>query len=332
VKRIAPCLLLATIAATTATRADPTITATTTPWPRTEKIEGVEILHVQKNVYMLAGAGANVTVQLGDEGPFLVDAGGIGQGARVLAAVQRLSPKPIRYIVNTSADADHAGGDSALVEASGGPRGLGGRSRNELNAGVMVTAHQNAVDRLQAGTPAFPALGGEGLPRSSVLKLAKKFYPNGEAVVATFLPAAHTDGDLMVFFRGSDVISTGDVFRTDSYPVIDPARGGTIAGELDALNDILDLVVAERNEMGGTRVIPGHGRLCNESEVIEYRNMLTIIRDRIKEMLGRKLTLAQVRAAHPTLEYDTVYGRGPEMTGDRLIEVIYNELRGPQRH
>lgn len=221
-------LLLAMIGATAVGRADPTVTALTAEWPQTEQVDGVEILHVQKNVYMLAGAGANVTVQLGDEGPFLVDAGGIGQGARVVAAVRHITPKPIRYLINTSADPDHAGGEAAIVDAAGGQRGLGGRDPTEPNVGVMTVAQQHTVDRLTAGTAAFPALTGEAVPLSAFYKMPKKLYPNGEAVLVYYEPSAHSDGDAIVFFRGSDVISTGDIFRTDSYPIIDPARGGTI--------------------------------------------------------------------------------------------------------
>lgn len=141
-----------------------------------------------------------------------------------------------------------------------------------------------------------------------------------------YQPKAHTDGDVLVFFRGSDVVSTGDIFRTDRYPVIDRARGGSIQGELDALNAILDITVPERNQMGGTRVVPGHGRICNEAEVLEYRDMLTIIRDRVRDMIRMNMSLAQVKAARPALEYDGLYGSQQEWTGETFLESLYGDL------
>jgi glyoxylase-like metal-dependent hydrolase (beta-lactamase superfamily II) len=140
------------------------------------------------------------------------------------------------------------------------------------------------------------------------------------------IPKAHTDGDSLVFFRKSDVVATGDIFRTDSYPVIDTAKGGTLQGELNALNTILDITVPERNQMGGTRVIPGHGRICNEADVLEYRDMLTIIRDRVRDMVRKNMTLEQVKAARPTLEYDGIYGADRNRTGEMFVETLYRDL------
>ena len=179
---------------------------------------------------------------------------------------------------------------------------------------------------LPAGSKALPKMTGDALPASTFFTPHKDFYSNGEAVQLLYQPNAHTDGDVIVFFRGSDVVSAGDVFRTDGYPVIDAANGGTIQGELDALNVILDITVPERNQMGGTRVIPGHGRICNEADVLEYRDMLTIIRDRVRDMVKKNLTLPQVKAAHPALEYDGLYGTRKEWTGDMFLEAVYRDL------
>jgi glyoxylase-like metal-dependent hydrolase (beta-lactamase superfamily II) len=138
-------------------------------------------------------------------------------------------------------------------------------------------------------------------------------------------PAAHTDGDLIVWFRKSDVVATGDVFSTVTYPPIDRARGGSIQGVLDALNQILDITFPAFNNQGGTLVVPGHGRICNESDVAEYRDMTTIVRDRIQLMIDKKMTLAQVKAAGPTKDYDGVYST-PSWTGEMFIEAIYADL------
>ena len=304
----------------------PAITALTAPWPEIVKVEGIEIVHVRKDVYMLVGGGANVTVQIGDTGVTLVDAGSEGQADKIAAAVRHLTRKPMRYLVNTSADADKVGGNAGIVKAAGGPNGLvGAAAGRPPNAGILTIAHGNASDRMIAGGPGLPALTGDAVPLSSFFTPKKSFYANGEAVEVRLQPHAHTDGDVFVFFRGSDVVSAGDIFRTDSYPVIDAANGGTIQGEIDALNALVDLAIPERNQMGGTRVVPGHGRVCNQTDVVEYRDMVTIIRDRIRDLAKKDKTLEQVKAAQPTLEYDGLYASS-DAVRDRFIETIYNQI------
>jgi len=325
---LAVVLLLALAAGATprAGAQQPTARALSEPWPEIVKVDGIEILHVQKGVYMLVGGGANVTVQIGEEGVTFVDAGARGQGEKIVAAVRHLTKKPLRYLVNSSADADNVGGNGAVVKAAGGSNGAAGNGGGTANTGILVMSHENALNRMMKGTPAFPALTGDALPESSFFTARKDFYANGEAVQILHQPKAHTDGDVIVFFRGTDVVSTGDIFRTDSYPVIDVAKGGSLKGELDALNTILDITVPERNQMGGTRVIPGHGRVCNEADVLEYRDMLTIIRDRVRDMAKKNMTLEQVKAAKPTLEYDGIYGTRREWTGAMFLEAVYKEL------
>ncbi|PWU07901.1 MAG: MBL fold metallo-hydrolase, partial [Terriglobia bacterium] len=170
-----------------------------------------------------------------------------------------------------------------------------------------------------AGQPATPF---DALPTDTFhrdMKLSHFF--NGEGVHIIHESAAHTDGDSLVYFRGSDVISTGDIFVTGGYPNIDLARGGSINGEIEALNQILDLSIAEFRSEGGTMVIPGHGRLCDSADVAYYRDMVTVIRDRIQDMIKRDMTLEQVKASKPTLDYDPRYG-----SGDRFIEAVYRSL------
>jgi cyclase len=331
---LAVVLPLALLAAATprAGAQQPTVRALSEPWPEIVKVDGIEILHVQKGVYMLVGGGANVTVQIGEEGVTFVNSGAPGQGEKIVAAVRHLTKKPLRYLVNTSADAGNAGGNGAVVKAAGGTNGPGGNGgAGGGNTGILVMAHENALNRMMKGTPAFPALTGDALPESSFFTPKKDFYANGEAVQILHQPKAHSDGDVMVFFRGSDVISTGDIFRTDSYPVIDVTKGGTLQGELDALNTILDITVPERNQIGGTRVVPGHGRICNEADVLEYRDMLTIIRDRVRDMVRKNMTLEQVKAAKPMLEYDGLYGAPKEWTGAMFLEMAYNEISAANR-
>jgi glyoxylase-like metal-dependent hydrolase (beta-lactamase superfamily II) len=310
----------------------PAVRALTEPWPEIVKVDGVEILHVRKGIYMFVGGGANVTAQVGDEGVLLVDAGAPGQTDRLIAAIRHLTKKPLRYLVNTSADADHAGGNGAVVKAAGGTSGpavggppAGGAGR-PANVGILTIAHENAVNRMIAGSRTLPPLTGDALPESTFFTPRKEFYANGEAVQVLHQPHAHTDGDVLVFFRGSDVVSAGEVFRTDSYPRIDLASGGSIQGELDALNAILDITVPERNQMGGTRVVPARGRISNEADVLEYRDMLTIVRDRVREMVKEGKTLQQVKAAHPMIEYDGIYGKDKDWTGEMFLETVYRDL------
>jgi len=294
-------------------------------------VDGLEILPVQGNVHMIAGAGGNVSVQTGDEGVFVVDAGGAGHGERLLSAVTRLSNRPIRFLVNTNADGDHIAGNETIVKSQRGTRGPrpggGGGGAQGQNVGVVSVAHENAFNRMSAGSPGVPPLTGDGLPASTFFTPRKDLFSNGEPVQLISQPNAHTDGDILVFFRKSDVVVTGDVFVTTSYPVVDTVRGGSVQGVIDALNAIIELTVPERNQMGGTRVIPGHGRICNEADVVDYRDMVTIIRDRVQEMAKKRMTVQQVKAARPSLEYDGIYGATTgNWTTDMFLETVYREV------
>jgi glyoxylase-like metal-dependent hydrolase (beta-lactamase superfamily II) len=168
-------------------------------------------------------------------------------------------------------------------------------------------------------------------PTDAYVPEEKDIYFNGEAVMIYHEPMAHTDGDSIVFFRKSDVVVAGDTFVTTSYPFIDRANGGSVQGELNALNRILDLAVPAHEQEGGTFIIPGHGRVCDEADVLEYRDMVTIVRDRIQDMVKRGLTLDQVKAAKPTLDYDRHYGSDTGfVTTAGFIEAVYNDLKNPQ--
>jgi cyclase len=305
----------------------PTIRALTEEWPETITVDGIEIVPVLKNVYMLVGGGANVTIGFGDEGVVMVDTGAPGQAAKLQAAVRRVTRKPLRYLINSGPDADHIGGNGDMVKWAGGTSGpQAGQGARPPNVGTAVIAHENAYNRMINGTRELAALTGDALPESTFFTPRKDLYANGEPVQILYQPAAHTDGDVFVFFRGSDVVSAGEIYRTDQYPLVDLTRGGSINGELAALNNLLDITVPQRNQMGGTRVVPSYGRISNEADVLEYRDMLTIIRDRVKAMADKGMTLQQVRAAKPALEYDGVYGTKPAWTGDMFLEAVYNSL------
>jgi cyclase len=282
----------------------------------------VHVLPVQGNVYMLVGAGGNVTLQVGNDGVLVVDTQFAQMSDKILAAIRQLSTKPIRYIINTHAHPDHIGGNEKLARA--GERLTSGE--NFLGEGAAIVTHGLTYNRLngQSGEPPLPVPLWATDP---FFTEKKEIFFNGEAIELLHQPAAHTDGDILVFFRRSDVVTAGDIFVTTTYPIIDLQRGGSINGLIDAVNRILDIAIPADKQEGGTEVIPGHGRLSDEADVFEYRNMLTIIRDRIQEMVQKGMTLQQVKAAKPSEDYDPRYGTNTGFwTTDMFIEAVYKSL------
>ena len=285
-------------------------------------------------VYMLVGAGGNIAVQVGDEGVVMVDTGVAAASDAVTRTVRTLTDKPIRYIINTHHHADHVGGNEALVNASGGQRtdagGGGGAQLQQNQNGVMVFAHQNTVDAML-----FPPGGRAPYPepavaRSSFITTDKQLHFNGEAIELWWHPNAHTNGDVLVYFPRSDVIVAGDLLQMGGFPMFDAEAGGRLQGLLNGLNQMIDLAVPRFNQIGGTRIIPGHGWLCTESDVVEARDMATIVRDRVQHLVSKGATQEQVKAAKPLADYDPVYGTttGP-WTTDRFLEAVYTDLKKP---
>lgn len=288
----------------------------------------VEVIPVRGTVHLVAGSGANISVQVDSDGLLLVDTSAAAMSDKVLAAIRTISDKPIRQIINTSADEHHTGGNENLSNSgknvNAGVGGRGGREPARLE-GAPVIAHELVLHRM-SGLKGEPARMPYGVwPHDTFFTNRKQIYFADEVVEMLHMPAAHTDGDVIVWFRKSDVISTGDVFSTVTYPMIDLTRGGSVQGMLDALNRILDITFPAFNNQGGTLVVPGHGRICNESDVAEYRDMTTIIRDRIQAMIDKRMTLAQIKAAGPSKDYDGVYST-PAWTGDMFVEAIYTDL------
>jgi cyclase len=289
----------------------------------------LHIVPVQGNISMLVGAGGNITLSIGKDGILLVDTGLAPMSDKVLAAIRKLSDKPIRYIINTHVHADHTGGNEKIAKA--GSTINGGNVVGDIGAsaqqGATVIAHQAVLDRMSAPTGSQPALPSAAWPTDTYNGEEKELFFNGEAIQMFHEPAAHTDGDTIVFFRRSDVVATGDLFVTTSYPIVDTERGGNIQGVVKALNHILDITIPAEKQEGGTYVIPGHGRVCDEADVVEFRDMSTIIRDRIQDMVKKGMTLEQVKAAKPTRDYDPRYGAEKGFwTSDKFVEAVYKSL------
>jgi glyoxylase-like metal-dependent hydrolase (beta-lactamase superfamily II) len=300
------------------------------PFPGNPNFDALEVdvLHVAGNVYLVAGAGANIAVQIGDEGTLLVDSGYAQMGPKVLAAVGELSPNPIWTIVNTTLADDHTGGNAAMVAAGemnqAGP-GLGGRP----NEGDLV-AHANLLRLMTEIGEA--TISTDRWPPSTFAGDDKDLYSNGEPVVIMHIPNATTSGDSMVWFRKSDVLVTGEIMNMTAFPHIDLEHGGSITGVLEGLNTLLDIMVPAHLQEGGTMVIPAHGRISDEHDVVEYRDMVTIIRDRVQNAIDQGMTLEQVLDVSPsyTYEYEPRFDRDPTWTAGMFVEAIYRNLSGDQ--
>jgi len=274
----------------------------------------VKAVKVQGNVYMIVGAGANIAVQVGEDGVLVVDAGAAGTSDKVLAAIRGIAPdKEIRWVVNTTFQPDHTAGNESISKA--------GRTVNGNTADII--AHENVAARMiKAKVP------DSSRPFKTYFEENRDFPFNNEAVLIYHPASANTDMESIVMFRKSDVLVAGDVYRTDSFPLVDPDNGGTTQGVIDALNYILAQTVPSKMlEEGGTYVIPGHGYISDEHDVVMYRDMMYIIRDRIKEMVDKGMTLEQVKAARPALDYEGRYGADTgSWTTAMFIEGIYKDL------
>lgn len=278
----------------------------------------LKTVHVQGNVHLVVGGAANSAVQVGPQSLVLVDTQAADASASLIAAVRQLSPRPIQLIINTHAHPDHTGGNAAIAKA-----GLTAMTR--MDVGATITAHEDVQAHMSM---AQPPVAVAAWPTDTFFDGEVEWFVNGEAIRVIHMPG-HTSGDSIVYFRESDVVIAGDVFSTMSYPFIDAARGGSIDGVIQALNNIIDIAIPEENQEGGTLIVPGHGRVTDEYEVVLYRDMLTVIRARIQEMVKAGRTLEQVRAAKPTLDYDGRYGSssGP-WTTDMFVEAVFRAAAG----
>ena len=302
-------------------------TAKQMPFPKNpdwSKLE-LDVLKVQGQVYLIAGAGGNIAAQIGDESVLLVDTGYEQMAPKVTAAIRKLSNKPLRTIISTTLMDSHTGANGLLVKEgrqidNTGP-GLGGRPNEaDLIGSSRLSAIMTQIGRAKISVDRWPP--------STYPGKSKDLTSNDEAVIIMRIPNAVTDGDSMVWFRKSDVVVTGEIMNMANFPFIDTEHGGTINGILDGLNTVLEITVPKHNQEGGTMVIPGYGRIGDEHDVLEYRDMLTIIRDRVQNAIKKGMTLQQVKALKPsvTYEYELRYSRDPAWTAEMFVEAIYKNL------
>jgi glyoxylase-like metal-dependent hydrolase (beta-lactamase superfamily II) len=293
----------------------------------------LDVVQVRPDFYMIAGAGGNVAAQIGPAGVIVVDSGSAQMADAVLATIRRLTNQPIRYVINTGADADHVGGNDKLSKAGQtilGFQGSSGVSEEVFTSGgaASLLAHENVYTRMSGQQSPFPFTAW---PTKTYTGRSYPMYLNGDGIQVLHMPAAHSDGDSVVFFRRADVIVSGDILDTNRFPVIDLSKGGSIQGEIDALNRLVEMMIPPfplRWREERTYVIPGHGFLADYGDVVEYRNVVTIVRDRIQDMVGRGMTLEQVKAADPTKGFRRRYGAETgAWTTDMFVEAVYRGLR-----
>ncbi len=316
----------------------------------------IDIVHVNGPIYALIGAGGNVTASVGRDGVLLVDAGEERMSDALLAAIDSLReraaeaskpepkdwgaeghstvldirnppppPKPIRYIINTSAEPKRTGGNAKLSQS--GRTYTGGNvagTIGDAGEGAAIWAHEDVLFRLvEEGAPF------EQLPTDTYVGDGAKLghFVNGNGVRLIHVPRAQSAGATMVYFTRADVLVTGGFFSQAGYPVIDVAHGGSIDGVIDALNLVLDIAVPEFRTEGGTMIVPGDGRVSDSADVGYYRDMLTIIRNNIQEMINRGMSLAQIKAERPTKAYDARFGSDSgDWTTDMFVEAVYQSL------
>jgi cyclase len=295
----------------------------------------LDVVQVRPNFYLIAGAGANIAVQVGPIGAVLVDTGSQQMSDKVVAAVKRLTDGSIRYIINTSADADHTGGNDKVAKAGKtilGNTGSAGFSEDVYTNGgaASVLAHENMLRRMSAPTGQEGSVPAALWPTKTYTGKGYSMYLNGDAIQVMYMPAAHSDGDSVVFFHRADVIVTGDILDTTRFPVIDVAKGGSIQGEIDALNRIVEMTVPPfplAFQEDRTYVVPGHGFVCDFYDLVEYRSVVLIMRDRIQDLITKGMTLQQVKAADPARGFKKRYGAeaGP-WTTDMFVEAVFKSL------
>jgi cyclase len=280
----------------------------------------LELLHVQGNISMLAGAGGNIAVQVGTDGILLVDSGSATMTENILQTLRTLSKGQVTYIVNTTDRSDHVGGNANFARI-GRPLAIA----RAAQARVFIVGFSSILDRM-SDSSTKPSVPAEGWPNDTYSGPQKNLSFNGDAI-QVFHQSATTDGDSIVLFRKADVIATGDIFDPTEYPIIDLKNGGSLQAVLEGLNRLRQMAIPADHMEGGTMIIPGHGRVSDVADLDIYQQMVTIVRDRLQDMIKRGMTLEQIKAAKPTRDYDPIYGHETgNWTTEMFIDAAYRSL------
>ena len=267
----------------------------------------VTVTPIVPGVYMLQGSGGNIGLSVGKDNAFVIDDEYAPLTDRIKAAIATVTPNPVRFVVNTHWHGDHAGGNE-----------------NMATGGAIIVAQENVRRRMS--TEQFNALFKSTTPASPAAALpvitfadGMSFYVNGDSVQVTHVKNAHTDGDVLVLFRGANVIHMGDTYFNGMYPYIDVSSGGSLVGIIAAV----DRALAMTND--ATKIIPGHGPLGDRASLMAYRKVLDTVRGRVSKLIAKKRTLAQVIAAKPLADYDETWGKG-FMKPDQFLTIVYASL------
>jgi len=309
-----------------AQRREPQTMATVLPPGQAKMVGDIKILNVRNNIYTLYGGGANVVALIFPEGITLVDSGTDVGADKILAALATLTNQKVTYVINTSAKPDHVGGNLKMFKA--GHQITGGNvvgTDPDAAQNAEIISHENTLNRMVALK--YP---GNATPATTyftpILKLSTLYH--GDAIELLHEPNAVTDGDTVVWFRGNDILATGDIYTASNYPELDVDHGGSINGELAAVNHILETAFPEFRSENGTLIVPGHGRRSDFADVAYYRDMLTIIRDRVQDAMGKKMTLDQIKAKKLTRDYDGYFAADAgRYSPDQFVEAVYKSLQ-----
>jgi len=291
----------------------------------------VYVQQVRDDIYLLIGAGGNITVSAGDDGILMVDGGTAAMSDKVIAAVRTISKGPIRYLVNTSEREEYSGANERIA-AAGETIPFRPNQTIQIQGYIgtnraTVISYVSVYERMSAPTGKVAPRAEGAWPDATYSTPQKKLHFNGEPVLIMHQPSA-TDGNSLVHFRRSDIVSVGDLIDLTTYPFIDLNAGGSLQATLQGLNRLIDITVPEKQSEDGTLVIPGHGRIADQPDVVYYYEMLSIIRDRVQDMMSRGLTLPQVHAARPTRDFDNRYSRNTgAWTTERFVEAVYQSLK-----